>query len=268
MKHVLIVGATSYIATAFEKYIDTKFIKVKKISVKDNQWYQMDFSNYNIILFCAAIVHKNESQYTEKEYIKINCELPVAIAKKAKAEGVSQFVFLSTMAVYGLEGKVGETIYINKKTPLHPKSYYGKSKYRAESSLLRERTDYFTVTIVRPPMVYGKDCPGNYQKLKQLVLKYKVFPDIRNQRSMISIDNLCKELKEIINERKSGIFHPQDPEYVCTLDLAKKIALEAGVTLHVSKLLSIAVLLSTPFIRTVHKVWGGLVYDREIDLIL
>lgn len=264
MKHVLIIGSTSYIGNAFQKYIGES-AAVKKISVRNDEWRRMDFSEFDTILFCAAIVHKKKGLYTEEEYEEINCELPVALAKKAKEEGVSQFVFLSSMAVYGLEGNIGSTVLIDKGIEPDPKSYYGKSKYKAEFFLLKEQTDFFIVTVVRPPMVYGENCPGNYQRLKRIVLKYKVFPNIKNQRSMISISHLCEKLSELIQERKSGIFHPQDPEYICTLELAKQISRESGSVLHISKALSLLIYLSSPFVQIVHKVWGGLVYDKDID---
>ncbi len=264
MRKILIVGSASYIGNSFGGYIKDTTV-IKNISVRDNQWKQMDFSEFDTILFCAALVHQKEKVYTEAEYQKINCELPVAFAKKAKAEGVSQFVFLSSMAVYGLDGKVGETLVIGKGSAPNPKSYYGKSKYQAELLLSNEKSASFIVTIVRPPMVYGENCPGNYQRLKRLVLKYKVFPAIKNQRSMISIQMLCKALERLIWDRQGGIFHPQDAEYICVLEMAKKIASEGRSKLYISRLLSIGVYLSSPFLEAVNKVWGGLIYDKQID---
>ena len=86
-------------------------------------------------LHVAAIVHKKEKKEMAALYEKVNCKLPIEIAQKAKADGVKQFVFMSTMSVYGLNSGS-----INKETPLIPKTLYGKSKFEAERNL-REIAD-------------------------------------------------------------------------------------------------------------------------------
>ena len=83
----------------------------------------------------------------------MNCDLAVDAAKKAKAEGVRQFVFLSTMAVYGLTAAFGETVTITAQTPTVPTDNYGLSKLEAEQALLALEGPDFRVAILRPPMI-------------------------------------------------------------------------------------------------------------------
>src|SRR5699024_450683 len=89
------------------------------------------------------------------------------------------------MSVYGLEEGV-----IDDNTPLNPTTHYGKSKLQAEEKINELNNNSFKVAIVRPPMIYGKGCKGNYQRLRRLALITPVFPYIDNKRSMIYIDNL------------------------------------------------------------------------------
>ena len=71
-------------------------------------------------------------------------------------QGVKQFIFLSSISVYGLDTGV-----INEETPLNPRTHYGKSKLEAEQKLQKLADKTFNITILRPPMVYGKNCKGN-----------------------------------------------------------------------------------------------------------
>src|SRR5699024_4004170 len=101
--------------------------------------------------------------------------------------------FLSTMSVYGLNEGI-----INEHTPLKPKTHYGKSKLQAEERIKLLATDTFKVAIIRPPMIYGKGCKGNYQRLRKLALMTPVFPDIYNYLRMIIVNQSLK-LKNVSN---------------------------------------------------------------------
>ncbi len=157
MKRVLITGANSYIGTSFEEYVKNKDsnFEIDTLDLLDPNWEEFDFSGYDSIFHVAAIVHKREKKISYEEYKKVNTDLPVLIAKKAKKAGVSQFIFLSTMSVYGLNtGKIASS------TLAIPTTKYGQSKYQAEEELLKLRDCQFKLVIVRPPIVYGKGSKG------------------------------------------------------------------------------------------------------------
>ena len=97
---------------------------------------------------------------------------------------------MSSESVYGLTAPIGKTVVITKNTPLHPADNYGVSKARAEADLQALADDSFKVAILRPPMIYGKDCKGNYVTMAKLAKKLPVFPYVSNQRSMLYIENL------------------------------------------------------------------------------
>jgi UDP-glucose 4-epimerase len=256
MKRVLIVGEHSYIGQAFAKYADTAF-DIDFVSGRADNWKSRDFSGYDAVLHCAAIVHQRQRADMRDLYFNVNRDLTAAIAEKAKAANVRQFVFLSTMSVYGIsEGVItGETL---------PKpgtdDFYAQSKYGAEKILETLADENFKIAIVRPPMVYGDGCKGNYRKLRKLVGVLPVFPKIDNRRSMIHIDKLSEFLSELINETSCGIFRPQDDEYVCTYKMAQAIASEAGKTLRLTSAFNGIIKASMPVIPQLRKLFGDLVY--------
>ena len=217
-KQILIIGKNSYVGNSFGKHIESAHSdenwQVDLVGASDEEWESYDFEGYDVIIHVAAIVHQNESKAGEEIYRKINYEMPLKVANKAKEAGVTQFVFLSTMAVYGnVHGKITEN------TKVDPCTYYGKYKRLAEIDLLTKNTDSFRVAVVRPPMVYGKGCNGNFARLMRLSKCCSIFPKIENKRSMIYIDNLSEYLYLIIKQKDSGIGCPQNVELVETADL-------------------------------------------------
>ncbi|MEC1714847.1 NAD-dependent epimerase/dehydratase family protein [Schinkia azotoformans] len=258
MKKILVTGVNSYIGTSFKKWVSQYPDKysVDFISIRDDHWKEKSFSGYDVIFHTAAIVHVKEND--TGKYFKINRDLTVELAKKAKKEDVKQFIFLSTMGVYGTE-----TGFITKDTIPAPKTPYAQSKYEAEKLLLEIGSEDFNIVILRPPIVYGKDCPGNYRRLANLALKLPIFPDIENRRSMIYIDNLSEFIRLLIDYCKDGLFFPQNEETVCTSEMANAIAQVHGKKLLKTKFFN-------PIIRvlkisTVKKVFGDFVYEKDIS---
>src|SRR5690606_35554866 len=139
---------------------------IEKISLRDDAWKEHDFSKYDVILHVAGIAHRKETKENKELYYRVNRDLTYEVAKKAKSERVSHFIFLSSLSVYGMETGI-----ITRETVPQPKSNYGKSKLEAEELIASLSDEQFNVAILRPPMIYGKNCPGNYSKLRMLILK-------------------------------------------------------------------------------------------------
>src|SRR5699024_10788005 len=160
MKKVLITGVNSYVGNSLETWLQQypEEYKVDKISVRHDDWKEKDFSQYDSIVHVAGIAHQKETKKNRDLYYRINRDLAIDLANKSKKDGVKHFVFLSTMSVYGIEEGV-----ITEDTPLIPKTHYGISKKEAEESIASLEDENFKVAILRPPMIYGKGCPGNYQ---------------------------------------------------------------------------------------------------------
>ncbi len=258
MKKILITGANSYIGVSFENYMKAwpAEYEVDTVDMLDGSWREKDFSSYDAIFHVAGIAHIKETKENACLYYEVNRDLAVETAQKAKAEGVKQFVYLSSMSVYGKES--GE---ISLDTPPSPNSNYGKSKLEAEGKLSLLQDENFHVAFLRPPMVYGKNCKGNYQSLRSFALKYRVFPSLKNERSMIYIDNLSEYVKKVIDGNVSGVFFPQNGEYVQTKELVKKICETNGRKMRIVGLLNVIKLFP---LKAVKKVFGNLKYT-EID---
>jgi nucleoside-diphosphate-sugar epimerase len=232
--------------------------KVDTVSTRDGVWKEKDFSQYDVVFHVAGIAHIKETSSNQELYYKVNRDLAYETAQKAKQDGVGQFVFLSSMSVYGIENGV-----IDMNTPLKPKSAYGKSKIEAEELINKLHDNSFTVATLRPPMVYGKNCRGNYPRLAGLALKTPVFPKVDNKRSMIYIDNLSEFVKQLIDNRSGGLFFPQNAEYVNTSDMVRLIAEAHDKRMVMTKLFN--PLLRLLNVSTVNKVFGDLVYDMSMS---
>ena len=82
---------------------------------------------------------------------------------------------------------------------------------------------------------------------------------------MIQIDALCKNVLSLVEKREEGVFHPQDEAYICTLDMVREIAKEHQAKLVLVPLMNPFVVIASRFLPVLNKVWGNLVYDKEID---
>ena len=259
MKKILITGANSYIGTSFEKWLEKYPDKyfIDTVDMRDSVWKEKSFRGYDVVFHVAAIVHVKEND-TDK-YFKVNRDLAVEVAEKAKQESVKQFIFLSTMGVYGTEEGC-----ITKDTVATPKTPYAQSKYEAEQRLLKINADDFNIAVLRPPIVYGKDCRGNYPRLASMALKLPIFPSINNERSMIYIDNLSEFIRLLIDHCIGGLYFPQNKDYVNTTELVKLIAKSHGKKIKVTKLFNWSIAIGLKLSETFRKVFGSFVYEKEM----
>ncbi|MGI1820931.1 NAD-dependent epimerase/dehydratase family protein [Exiguobacterium sp. TRN 1102] len=266
MKKVLITGANSYIGNSFRQWVIENYsskIQVDAVGTRNGEWEQHSFEEYDTVLHVAGIAHVSTDQSMEDLYYQVNTDLTETIAKKAKKEGVRQFVFMSSMIVYG---DASNAQMITQDTEPNPTNFYGNSKLQAEKKLALLEDDKFLVANVRPPMIYGKGSKGNYVKLAQLARKIPFFPSYQNQRSMIHIDNLCEFLALVILYEDRGTFHPQNSEYVCTSDLVSTIG---KVNDNHVRGISIFNPLIKPFVHrhmTINKLFGDFVYSKELSV--
>ncbi|MEE0969056.1 MAG: NAD-dependent epimerase/dehydratase family protein [Clostridia bacterium] len=263
MKRILITGANSYIGTSFKAYLSKNYPSEYTVDIIDminETWREKNFAEYDSVFHVAGIVHQKETKENAELYYRVNRDLAIETAVKAKNDGVKHFILMSSMSVYGMNTGV-----INKDTIPNPRSNYGKSKLQAEEEILKLKDDNFLITIVRPPMVYGLGCRGNFNSVVKLTVKLPVFPKIKNQRSMIHIDNLSEFLRFAVDLELQGIYTPQNREYICTCDMAKWISEARGKKLYMSSILGFIIKLLIPFINIAQKGFGNLIYHRELE---
>ena len=259
LKNVLVTGSNGYLGSSFINQYKNKY-KFENFSLLTQKLEDINFDSVDIVLHCAALVHQ-KIEHSYEKYHEINVEYPLKLAKLAKENGVKQFVFISTIAVYGEdEEKLDENTVCNPITP------YGKSKLAAEKELLKLNDDNFVVSVIRPPMVYGKNAPGNIDSLIKLVKKLPIIPlgGIENKRSFISIQNLCHMIDEIITQQKSGIFLASDDESLSTTRLIELIAKNLDKKVYLVKILFFETLLKIVKPSFHKRLYGSLEVDNAI----
>lgn len=255
---ILITGTTGYIARAFDAYALALGWTAQRISLRDEaSWRVLNFEGYDAILHAAGLVHG-----TAGDFDRINRDLTLAVAQKAKAEGVPQFVFLSSQSVYGLQHLPDGAI--TAATPTLPRSPYGRSKLEAERLLAELAAPDFAVTVLRPPMVYGPGCPGNFPRLCRLVAQTPFFPSLENARSMVYIHNLCAHMASLLQTKQGGLFFPRDPAPIATRQIAQLVAQHQGRTLRLTGAFNGPIRLLRPHVPTLAKLFGNLVYDPAL----
>ena len=270
MKRILITGAGSYVGTCFEKYITENFdgYEVDVLDMRTELWRNADFSLYDAVFHVAGIAHADMGAVTpEREalYYAVNTDLAIATAKAAKAGGASQFIFMSTILVYGTGAVFGKHMRITADTPTEPKTCYAKSKSFAEEGILALADDSFCVSVIRSPMVYGKGSRGNYPTLSRMAQKLPIFPKVRNERSMIYVENLCELVRLLAEDRAGGIFYPQNREYVATSEMVRAIAKAHGKKRLIIRGFGPILHLLGNFTPLVSKAFGSLSYDMAMS---
>lgn len=270
MKKILITGANSYIGTSFEKYMEQfgDEYQIDTVDMIDGTWRDKDFSGYDAVFHVAGIAHSDSgkiSKEKEKLYYAVNTDLTVETAKKAKADGVKQFIFMSSAIVYGNSGPIGKGKRITKDTPVRPANCYGDSKVQAEKGLRKLEDESFKVVILRPPMIYGKGSKGNYPLMSKMAQKLPVFPYVKNRRSMLYIENLCEFIRLMIVNNEQGTFWPQNKEYSNTSEMVRMIGAAHGKNVHLIRGFEWSLKLLGLFTGIVDKAFGNLYYDKSLS---
>ena len=267
--NICIIGKNSYIGNHIDEWLSTRGHEVFQLDVLTEDWCSFDYSEYDVVIQVAGIVHRLDCRDAAL-YKRVNTDMPIAIAKRFKRNDFKHrtFVFLSTMAVFGTSKRLSKNV-VTADTPVNPIGLYGESKQAAEGSLLKLQDDYFDVIVVRPPNVYGKGCKGEYiPGFVNVVKKLPVIPAAYTQvkQSMLYIDNLCEFIRLAIEQKRHGLFMPQDEKAVSALDITTAIAKGLGKKLWTSRLLALAVYLGR-FLPLIQKAYGGVEYDTMLSNI-
>lgn len=261
MKKILITGANGYVGTSFIEWVkknNNEKYEIDTVTLRNDNWRNKKINEYETIVHLAAIVHSKNVD--RKKYYKINKNMTIDLAKKAKLEGVKHFIFFSTLSIYGKN--IGE---IKKNTSPNPINDYGKSKFEAENELMKLEDSQFKISIIRSPIIYGENCPGNFGLLNKNSKYFRFFPDTKSKRSMIFIDNLSSFLNGVIEHQETGILHPQNKNYVCISSMISEIR-------KLNKKNTTLIYFKVPEyfykkIPYIGKIFGSLTIDHEISKV-
>lgn len=270
MKKILITGSNSFVGNFIQTYLGqwpNKY-QVETVDMMDVGWQLKSFVEYDVVYHVAGLAHSDTGKISDNRkafYYKINTDLAIETAKKSKIDGVKQFIFMSSAIVYGESAPIGKAKVITKDTPVSPANYYGDSKVQAERGIKLLEDENFKVVILRPPMIYGKSCKGNYPILARLAQKSLFFPYVKNERSMLYIGNLAEFVRLMIENNESGIFWPQNAEYSNTSDLVKMISEVHGKRLKLLRHITFTMKGLGYFTKLVNKAFGNLIYEHAMS---
>ena len=235
---------------------------VRSLDMHGEGWKQFDFSPFDCVVHVAGIAHVSPRPEMRPLYESVNRDLAVACARRAREMGVKQFIYLSSAIVFGDAAPAGELGEIAPETSPSPAGAYGRSKLEAEHGLRALENERFRVTILRPMMVFGKGCKGNYNALAAMARRAPLFPDFPNRRGMVYIDDLAECVRRHIDEGAGGIFHPQT-FIASTADLARAVAKAHGRRALFPRFLNGPVRMLGKS-GTVRRAFGGFYYREDM----
>ncbi|WP_418965060.1 glycosyltransferase, partial [Cetobacterium sp.] len=263
-KTLMITGATGFIGSNFIKKYQSEY-NIVPVCLIENKPEDLDYTEVDTILHLAAIVHQMKGAPEEK-YFEVNTELTKRLATVAKEKGVKHFAFYSTVAVWGTHGYFEYDKVITLKTPLNPVTPYAKSKYNAEEILNDLRDKKFKISIIRPPMVYGENCPGNMKRLEKLVDLLPVLPfgNDENKRTIVHIDKLLNETNQIIQNENEGIFIPRNDKDMSIKEILEYVFKEKNKKRILIKFPKVGIrLLHKIKPRVIESLYGSLVLKKN-----
>ncbi|MBM7453035.1 UDP-glucose 4-epimerase [Acholeplasma morum] len=258
MKRVLITGANSYVGTNVEKWLmrDPKQYYVETLDMINPNWKDFDFSRFDVVFHVAGIAHVSTKKSMKDLYFKVNRDLTIETAIKAKESGVKQFIFMSSMIVYS-----SKETRITLETKPNPDNFYGLSKLQAEEGILPLQSEDFNVCILRPPMIYGPRSKGNFPKLVQLSKMSFIFPKYHNKRSSLFITNLCIFIKYYIDNASKGINLPQNDSVFSIYEIVKQSRKFFGKRTVFISTFNPFIFCLTKLLSVVRKMFGDFYYD-------
>ncbi len=269
LQKILITGAGSFVGTSVQRHLEKWSEKyyVTAVGTKNGEWKEIDFSSFDTVYHVAGLAHSDVGNVTDevkKKYYAVNCDLAIDVAKKAKAEGVKQFIFMSSAIVYGDSAPIGKEKMITRETPYSPANFYGDSKVQAEKGLLPLEDKSFKVVILRCPMIYGKEGKGNFPILEKMAQKMPLFPKIENKRSMLYVGNLAEFVRLMIENEEEGIFWPCNREWSNTSEIVKLIAECHGKKVRLVPGFGWALKILSHATGYVNKAFGNLAYEEHL----
>lgn len=279
-RNVLITGAGSYIGESFRDYAAEHYgdnFTISSVDMQNPGWKEYDFSKYDIVYHVAGIAHAdvgNVSDETKEKYYSINTDMAIEVARKAKTEGVKEFIFMSSMIIYGESAPYGEKKVIDCQTVPAPANFYGDSKLQADVGIRELADESFKVIVLRPPMIYGKGSKGNYPTLAKLAKTLPIFPNVSNERSVLYIKNLCEFLCQIMLIRcfreNEIVLIPQNGKWTKTSELIGEISKVSGKKILKLNALNLAVIVGSKIPgkigRLVNKAFGNMVYEEKLSI--
>lgn len=259
MQKVIVTGEKGALSLAVANALRESGLEVENLGLRGDAWKQRSFSGCRAIVHIAGIVPK--PGVAAEDFYRVNTNLTKELAAKAKADGVAQFVYISSMAVYGVAPSFNKRKgVVSRITFCSPKSDYGKSKYFAEQAAESFKDDSFRVAVLRIPSIYGVGKTEYFETYRCFLGNLKKIPvAFRKQyKSILCVENLCRLIELVVQNQAEGVFCPDDGK-ISAFDLCRALMPEKKT----SRLLGILVRLLW-WNRRVKEYYGSVCYDPEL----
>jgi len=224
MKRILVTGARGFVGS---HWFESSHLRDQSVpvSLQSQGVSEVNFDGIDTVVHMAGIAHRM-GQPSGSIYYEVNRDMTLALARRARQAGVQQFVYLSSVKVMG-----DEDGYFDENSLPQPVDDYGKSKFEAEAGLSDLACPDFTVSIVRPPLVYGPRVKGNVLRIMDLIARQWPLPldGIENARSMVYVLNLVALIERVIELRAGGVFIAGDAAPISTTQLVRGLAQGMGL---------------------------------------
>lgn len=228
---IIITGNKGFVGNNLTTYLQEKenqIIGVSRNPVENEIDYpKLDTHVLNqskAIIHLAGKAHDLKKTADNQLYFLVNTELTKTIFDTFLESDCEVFIYMSSVKA---AADVVDGVLTEKITP-SPVTAYGKSKLAAENYILSKKTpENKRVYILRPCMIHGPNNKGNLNVLYSFVAKGIPYPfgKYENQRSFVSVDNLCFVINELIENKTipSGIYNIADDASLSTTKLVEII---------------------------------------------
>ena len=223
---IQIVGGSGFVGSFLIRELDG--FKIKNLDKRQSPFYnditiigditkcnQINFSKHIDTVILLAAEHKDDVSPSSK-YYDVNVNGTKNVLEKMDDLGIKNFIFTSSVAIYGLNKNNPDENHIHD-----PFNHYGKSKWQAEKVI----KDWFdkdprgkSVTIVRPTVIFGERNRGNvFNLLKQISSgRFLMIGNGQNKKSMAYVGNVVAFIKKRLHDKEAGyhVFNYADkPDY-------------------------------------------------------
>ncbi|ERJ57730.1 NAD-dependent epimerase/dehydratase family protein [Sphingobacterium paucimobilis] len=227
--NVCVSGVSGFVGKYLSQFLKDNSIDIQSLSLRDEGWKLESNSSIVALIHLAGKAHDTSNTSQPEEYFKVNRDLTIELFNQFINSSIRDFFFFSSVKAVAdtVDGVLGEEILASPQTP------YGQSKWEAEKYLQEQVLPAGKrLFIIRPCMIHGPDNKGNLNLLYQVVRKGLPWPlaSFHNQRSFLSIDNLCYLIAEMIRkvDLPSGVYNCADDETLSTNELVALIATILG----------------------------------------
>jgi nucleoside-diphosphate-sugar epimerase len=235
MDKLLFTGASGFLGNNILPNLQMLF-DVKTMGLTLNDIYNVNIANtipslnesFDVVLHAAGKAHMVPKTEREKNaFFDVNFQGTVNLCKALENSGVPKsFIFISTVAVYGLE--FGENI--TEEHPLNGDTPYALSKIQAEEYL----TDWcarnnVTLGIIRPSLIAGPNPPGNLGDMIRGIKtgKYLSIAGGKARKSVLMVEDIDRLILPLME--KGGVYNVCDDSQPTFRELENLISKQLGL---------------------------------------